>query len=118
LFQYEQVNNNDQYDNYATIGIENETQTEGLLITYANIYAPTIHEIEDETAILFTTNSDSHVSAGHELTMNIPILHQNYPNPFNPTTTILFQISSKQIEQTKIEIFNIKGQNIKLVNIL
>ncbi len=36
-----------------------------------------------------------------------------YPNPFNPTTTISFQISEFNAEETTIEIYNIKGQKVK-----
>jgi hypothetical protein len=39
------------------------------------------------------------------------ILLSNYPNPFNPSTTISF--SSEQIDQFELEIYNLKGQNIK-----
>ncbi|MCD4817582.1 MAG: right-handed parallel beta-helix repeat-containing protein [Candidatus Cloacimonetes bacterium] len=49
----------------------------------------------------------------------------NYPNPFNPTTTISFKIPSRVLDQnpaqdfknTKIEIYNIKGQMIKELRI-
>ena len=40
-------------------------------------------------------------------------LYQAYPNPFNPSTTIQYEVGS--IGNTKIEIFNIKGE---LVNTL
>ncbi len=54
--------------------------------------------------------------AGDEIiTGNIEFL-RNYPNPFNPETTISFQFSNEQNqqnEQTKLEIYNIKGQKIK-----
>ncbi|MCD4797288.1 MAG: FG-GAP-like repeat-containing protein [Candidatus Cloacimonetes bacterium] len=40
-------------------------------------------------------------------------LNQNYPNPFNPTTTISFNISSKDAKNTKLIIYNIKGQKVK-----
>ncbi len=53
-FQYQEVHNADAEENYATIGIENETQTEGLLLSFANIYPETMHAIESETAILIT----------------------------------------------------------------
>jgi parallel beta-helix repeat protein len=46
-------------------------------------------------------------------------LHQNYPNPFNPETTISFQFSNEQNqqnEQTKLEIYNVKGQKVKSFN--
>ena len=39
------------------------------------------------------------------------LLYQNYPNPFNPETTIKF--TTENTEDTKIEIYNIKGQKIK-----
>ena len=117
LFQYEEVHNNDQYDNYATIGIENETQTEGLLITFSNIYAPTAHIIEDETAILFTSNGDSQVSIEEEIVNNTPKLFQNYPNPFNPTTTISFETTNSH-ENARIDIYNLKGQKVKKFDII
>ena len=56
LFQYKEINNVDQGENYATVGIENEMQDSGLLMTFANIYDPTARLLEDETAILFTIN--------------------------------------------------------------
>jgi hypothetical protein len=38
----------------------------------------------------------------------------NHPNPFNPCTEIRFQISDfGQIENAKIEIYNLKGQKVK-----
>ncbi|RLD54369.1 MAG: hypothetical protein DRJ01_18100, partial [Bacteroidetes bacterium] len=46
----------------------------------------------------------------------ITTLIGNYPNPFNPTTTISFSLSNeqnKQNEQTKLEIYNLKGQKVK-----
>lgn len=54
LFQYKEIENIDQEDNYSTIGIENKSQNEGLVLTFSNIYNPTSHIIKDETAILFT----------------------------------------------------------------
>ena len=53
LFQYKEINNIDADDHYATIGIENETQTEGLLLTFAGIDNVTAHPIQSETAIKF-----------------------------------------------------------------
>ena len=37
---------------------------------------------------------------------------RNYPNPFNPSTTICFETTNLQ-ENSRIEIFNIKGQKVK-----
>ncbi|MBU2692348.1 MAG: T9SS type A sorting domain-containing protein [Candidatus Eisenbacteria bacterium] len=38
VYQYETIVNNDSGENYATVGIQNHTQTDGLLYTYANSY--------------------------------------------------------------------------------
>jgi len=58
-FQYKEVNNTDQDENYATVGLENYQQTEGLLLTFSNIYPNTVHEIQDETAILFSNDIEN-----------------------------------------------------------
>jgi hypothetical protein len=41
------------------------------------------------------------------------ILEQNYPNPFNPITQIAFSLSKDL--PVKLDIFNVKGQNVKSV---
>jgi len=72
LFQYNEINNIDQGDNYATVGIENEAQTQGLLMTFANNYAPTAQPIEDETAIFFTiTESPYYPTAPQNITISV-----------------------------------------------
>ena len=91
------------------------SQTDGLLITFANIYAPTAHEIESGTAILFTANENAQVHVNNDLVNTSPKLFQNYPNPFNPETTISFSIQNNS--NIELSIFNIKGQKIKtLIN--
>ena len=37
----------------------------------------------------------------------------NYPNPFNPSTTISFSLTTEITEDTKLVIYNLKGQKIK-----
>jgi Peptidase family C25/Propeptide_C25 len=58
VFQYKEVYNIDSNGNYATIGIENETQTSGLLLTFAGIDNITSHPIENETTIKFALKDD------------------------------------------------------------
>lgn len=41
------------------------------------------------------------------------ILSRNYPNPFNPSTTISFELSKENNSNTKLSIFNVKGQKVK-----
>ncbi len=43
-------------------------------------------------------------------------LYQNFPNPFNPTTTFAFSLKNT-VKSAKIEIFNLKGQNIKTIDV-
>ncbi len=55
-FQYKEVSNTDQDENYATVGLENYQQDNGLLLTFSNIYPNTVHKLQNETAILFCHN--------------------------------------------------------------
>jgi len=116
-FQYKEINNVDSFDNYATIGIENEAQSEGLLLSYSDIYAETAHEIEDHTAILFTVGTIPEVNTDNDFVpVVLPNLAQNYPNPFNPSTKISLSVPSLN-ENTNLSIYNLKGQKvITLVN--
>jgi len=42
---------------------------------------------------------------------------QAYPNPFNPSTTISFNLPTENIENARLEIYNLKGQQIKQYSI-
>jgi hypothetical protein len=60
-FQYKEINNFDQDNNYATIGIEDYQQNSGLLITFANIFPNTVHSLQNESAILFCNNAQDNI---------------------------------------------------------
>ncbi|MCD4818287.1 MAG: carboxypeptidase regulatory-like domain-containing protein [Candidatus Cloacimonetes bacterium] len=51
------------------------------------------------------------------LISNNKISLSNYPNPFNPSTTISFETTNLH-EDTRIEIFNLKGQLIRKLEIV
>jgi len=53
LFQYETVNNTDNRDGYATVGIQNMPRTDGLNYTYWNQYAAGAAPLVSGRAILF-----------------------------------------------------------------
>ena len=56
IFQYYTFNNVDGGENYCTIGIENQTQSDGVKVTYANIYTPGSATIAAGVALKFTTD--------------------------------------------------------------
>ncbi|MFO7896590.1 MAG: C25 family cysteine peptidase [Candidatus Cloacimonadales bacterium] len=119
LFQYKEINNNDNSDNFATVGIENQTKTEGLLLSYANIEPATMHALADETAILITSGDNYTVGSNDtEIALEKINLH-NYPNPFllnnsarSTTTTISFNLQNFEDQALKLSIYNIKGQKV------
>ncbi|NQV17923.1 MAG: T9SS type A sorting domain-containing protein [Armatimonadetes bacterium] len=51
------------------------------------------------------------------LPANEKIMLANYPNPFNPTTTIYFETTDLH-ENSRIEIYNIKGRKIKTFHVI
>ena len=89
-FQYKEINNFDQDNNYATVGIENYLQSSGLLITFANIYPTTTHILENETAILFCSNSQSNISF-----ISIELENFNFSVTADSTFTVDLNISNE-----------------------
>ncbi len=121
-FNYHTINNPDYDNNYATVGIENLDQSDGLLYTYANIYPASATPLENELAIKFTTDPpDNYVGIDdNEMCLTPGLkLYQNYPNPFSTksgnclTTTIKFQIPSSINENLFLKIYNIKGELVR-----
>ncbi|MBC8385256.1 MAG: T9SS type A sorting domain-containing protein, partial [Candidatus Cloacimonetes bacterium] len=46
---------------------------------------------------------------------NTSVLLSNYPNPFNPSTTISFELNAEITEDTKLVIYNLKGQKVRVL---
>ncbi len=44
-------------------------------------------------------------------------LRQNFPNPFKTNTSISFNIDVDQYEDAKVKIFNVKGQQIRSIDV-
>jgi len=54
LMQYDTVNNTDSTNGYATVGIENQDRSDGLLYSYWNQYPVSAANLQGGRAILFT----------------------------------------------------------------
>ncbi len=75
-----------------------------------------ILEIESELGITeITLNYDTDVNSDAEnnLINASSELIGNYPNPFNPSTTIYFNLNSRNSRDAELMIYNLKGQKIK-----
>ncbi|MCF7913418.1 MAG: T9SS type A sorting domain-containing protein [Candidatus Cloacimonetes bacterium] len=96
-FQYQEVQNLDVEESYATIGIENMRQTEGLLLSFANIYPESMHAIISETAILISVKEGiipPRMTTGSE-TLNISL---------NPDKVEIYELElSNDSDQTSLE---------------
>ncbi|MBN1969944.1 MAG: T9SS type A sorting domain-containing protein [Candidatus Delongbacteria bacterium] len=109
LFIYKEISNIDALENYATIGLENYNENEGLLLSYSNIYPETMHEVSNESAILITQRLLTSTGIKDNLPQET-MLFGNYPNPFNPITSVKFFLDSDQ--NAKLIVYNSKGEKV------
>ena len=90
------------------------------------IYVDTVPVVQNTTYWYWIedVSTDGETEIHEPITLTVPLedtpeipletgLHQNYPNPFNPSTTISFTLTTESTEKVEIEIFNVKGQNIR-----
>jgi len=102
----------DKYENSFTelfyettinaLGGEIEIEEENNRLIFSSWYYLKTYDFNGETGI----NFEEIQSIPHNLT--------NFPNPFNPTTQISFSLPNDTVEAS-IEIYNIKGQEIKSI---
>ncbi len=80
-----------------------------LKIFYSNDYAETFTEyFHHLTEDYFVSVEDQPINQpSQEITLN------NFPNPFNPSTTISLSLTTEITEDTKLIIYNLKGQKVK-----
>ncbi|MBD3348015.1 MAG: hypothetical protein GF400_02320 [Candidatus Eisenbacteria bacterium] len=112
LFQYHTIANTDTH-NYATVGIENPTQSDGLEYTYFNLYADEAAPLADGRAIKYTTDPpDAYDSTGVDDVVAGPdvVLHGNRPNPFNPATVVSFNLPARA--ETRLVVYDVAGREV------
>ncbi len=90
------------YNNYAYV-IWSDTRSSGKTDIY-NIFAQKVEydvvSVDDE-----------------EIPEQFNYLRQNYPNPFKTNTSISFNINITQYEDAELKVYNLKGQQIRSIDI-
>jgi hypothetical protein len=76
VFQYHTFNNTDYNENYCTVGIENQLQSDGVKVTYANLWSLGSAPIVAGTALKFSTDF---IYAPGIPQMNVTLTPQNPP---------------------------------------
>ena len=114
-FQYLEVNDVDQSNNYCTVGIESPSQNDGVQYVYNREYAPGAAVLSAGRAIRFTTNSPANYYS--DLIEEDRVLPQTfamgtaYPNPFNPSVAIPLTLG--QPGEVVVTLYNLAGQEVR-----
>jgi len=113
LFQYETVNDVDDDNNYATVGMEDYEHRRGLQYAYSGDYPPAAAVLAAGRAIKITTDPPG-VTTNSSLgkTRPAPTLAA-LPNPANPNAVL--QFSLPEAGNVRLEIFNTRGQRIAVM---
>ena len=112
-FQYFEVNDVDQINNFSTVGIESPDQNQGLMYVYARNYAPGAAVLEAGRIIRFTTNPPDLFWASVDDQMQNPTQFEvgsAYPNPFNGMTTIPFTLLESG--DVSVEVYDLLGRQL------
>jgi len=121
VFQYRNVLNADNYDNYATVGILSPSGTDGLEYTYSSLYPPQAGALHDGLAIKWTTELGevipTEVEGEPDVELTAPpswALSQSYPNPFfafrGPATITYGLPRDAAVE---LAVYNVMGQLVR-----
>lgn len=112
LLQYHTVNQVDDVNGYATVGIQNATRDDGVLYSYWNLPAPGGAPLQPGRAVRFTTllNRPDGMAAA-PVPAAAFTLAQNRPNPFNPRTRIAFTLAEPGT--VSLAVFDASGRQVR-----
>ena len=112
-FQYAAVSNNDSGDNFATVGIENDAHTDGLLYTFYSRYTGGSAPLAIGRAIRFTTMQPgaAGVAPGLPGPRAVLSLAQNAPNPSGEATAIRFSL--ERAERARLVVYDAQGRVVR-----
>ncbi|NQV37548.1 MAG: T9SS type A sorting domain-containing protein [Candidatus Marinimicrobia bacterium] len=112
--QYNDIVDIDSEKNFATVGIEDQYQNDGIQYTFNNTYAPGAAPIQNGRVIRYTTNPPSNyqapLSVENEIVPNSFSLLPAYPNPFNPRTTINYALPF--VGEVSVKVYDILGHHV------
>lgn len=113
LMQYHTVNQVDEVNGYATVGIQDHERDDGVLYSYWNLAAPGAAPLQAGRAILFTTlvNRPDAPSGAPLPTVATTTLAPASPNPFNPRTTIGFTLATAGT--VELGIYDLQGRRVR-----
>ena len=112
-FQYFEVNDVDQTNNFSTVGIESPDQNDGLMYVYARNYAPGAADLAAGRIIRFTTNPPDLFWVSVDNPKQQPSgfeVGPAYPNPFNGMTTLPFNL--EQAGDVRLDVYDLLGRRI------
>ena len=100
---------NPDFDAFHSIPLNSRN---AIMIDYSDQYTDYFYILQSECLGVYEYNIT--VDNSETEIQPVPFKLSNYPNPFNPTTQISFSLPNDTVEAS-IEIYNIKGQEIKSI---
>lgn len=114
LFQYLEVHDVDDNNNYATVGIEDEGHRRGLQYVYSYDYPSAAALLAANRAIKITTDPPGAYGSFKQGEARFgPTFDSPQPNPANPGTMLRFTLP--QAGHAVMELYNTLGQRVALL---
>lgn len=112
IFHYLDYHNLDGQENYATIGIEHQTEQFGLEYCFNNDFYLPNQQLSSQQSILFTTGPVLSSTVEME-PVDAPTLCRGYPNPFNSSFNLQLTLARNSL--VEVAIFNLLGERVAVL---